>query len=346
MKVGILTFYEGINHGAYLQAYCLYKAILELDVEAEFVSYKPKKLWISEYRYLLSKSPEKLAKNIIKLIKFRIDQKKMNLSKLQLDVNKVDSSKYDLVVVGSDIVWDFKMKLLGSDPIYFGEGLKCKRIASYAPSFGTVNEGDPIPSYVKEGLERFSKISVRDHNSARIVEKCTGQMPKVVLDPTFLVDLSEEVVKPTFSGYILIYAFALRDCEIEMVKDFCKKNELKSIAVGYSHPWCDHNLISVGIFEWLGYFKYADFVVTSTFHGTLYSLHFNKEFCVSMNEAVRSKIESILGDVGLINRVIEKNNSVANIFEGEKIGYESVNDVIGQKRQDCIKFLRDVVEGK
>jgi hypothetical protein len=340
MKIGILTFHDGINHGAFLQAYCLFKAVESYGFDVEMIGYKNFKHWVKEYKaFLWCKSPRKLFHNIIKIIKFRANQKKLKCRHLKFNVRKINTSQYDVIIIGSDIVWDYQMKLLGSDPIYFGHGLKPKKkLISYAPSIGTVNTEDHVPEYVKLGLKKFSNLSARDHKTAQLVKDLTGNEVPVVLDPTFLYSVDEEAVKPKMSGYLLVYAYYLEKKEIDEITHFCKKNNLSCVAIGYSQPWSDLNVIDVDVFEWLGYFKNAKYVVTSTFHGLLYSIHFHKTFCVSLTNANKNKASSILGDLGLSNRVLCGDGSVERLLN-TKIDYAVINPLIDRHLKMSKEYL-------
>ncbi len=342
MKIGILTFHEGINHGAFLQAYCLFKAIKNDGFDVEMIEYKNFKHWVNEYKaFLWCKSPRKLFHNIVKIIKFRNNQKKFKRGRLKFDVRKINTSQYDVIIIGSDIVWDYQMKLLGSDPIYFGHGLKPKRkLIAYAPSIGTVNTKDPIPEYVKSGLKKFSNLSTRDHKTAQFVKDLTGHEPLVVLDPTFLYSLEEEVIESKMNGYLLVYAYYLKEKAFDEMTHFCKKNNLSCVAIGYSQSWCDLNIIDVDVFEWVGYFKKAKYIVTSTFHGLLYSIHFQKTFCVSLTDANRNKVSSILGDLELSDRLWWGDESVESLLNTE-IDYSLINPLINRHLKISKKYLLD-----
>src|SRR5690606_3808547 len=202
----------------------------------------------------------------------------MNLGPLMFHSRKI-KGKYDYVIVGSDIVWNFKDPFLGSDPIYFGQGLDGTRLISYAPSFGNISISDSLPDFVSRGIKNFEKISVRDTNSAEIIKNISGVEPETVLDPTFLIDPSpfERVVSRPHP-YLLVYAYHLREHEIRSAKAFAKQRGLQTVAVGYRCDWADKNVIALGPFEWLGYFKNASYVLTSTFHGTIFSLKYQKNF--------------------------------------------------------------------
>lgn len=328
MKVGILTFHDGINHGAFLQAFSTYKFLQQNGFEAEIINYKNRFHNSNELKaFLLRKNPVVVFFNILKIVEFKKDQKSMNLQEFTTDIRKI-SPGFDAIVVGSDVVWNYSDNLLGNDPVYFGVGLNCKNLVSYAASFGSVSEDDLRPEFVVDGLKTFKSISVRDVNSANIVESITHQRPLIVIDPTFLIDFCT-YEKPTSlpkDKYILIYAYRLHPNEIDSIVSFAKKNSLKIISIGYKCKWADKNVIALGPFEWLSYFKHASYILTSTFHGTIFSIKYRKIFSTSLNENNRNKTVSLLDALGLQNRAVEGYDPTR--FFADEINYESVEQLL------------------
>ena len=148
MKIGILTFHEGINHGGFFQAFSTYSFLKSEGYDVEIINYKNKTHWLTEYKaFLVTKNPKRLISNIKKIFAFKKDQKSMNLGPFTKDISRIKEN-YDVIVVGSDIVWNYEWDFLGKDPVYFGHGLNAKKWVSFAPSFGAVDcEKTSIPDY-------------------------------------------------------------------------------------------------------------------------------------------------------------------------------------------------------
>ncbi len=345
-KVGILTFHDGINHGAYLQAYSLMKTVEKLGFNVEIINYKNRHHWKSEYRaFLIRKNVIMILLNLYKILKFRKAQQKFKLNpqNLLLDSQCLYSTPYDVIIVGSDIVWNFELDHLGKDPVYFGHKLNAQRIISFAPSFGAININTEAPDYVVEGLKKFSAISVRDENSRVLTKKIFNRDPKVVLDPTFLYDFRDVEIEPKFEKFLLVYAFRLRKTEIEQLKKFAALKKLKTIAIGYENYWCDKNVIALDPFEWLGYFKKAAYVATGTFHGTIFCIKYNKNFCISNNDAINNKILAILGNLKLLNRILAEDNT-ANMIFNDTINYAEVNSKLEHLVNDSVRYLKEALD--
>jgi hypothetical protein len=343
MKIGILTFHDGINHGGFFQAYSTFSLLRSWGHDVEIINYKNSTHWFKEYKaFLFTKNPILLLQNIKKISKFKKDQQIFALTSFAKDSRKIDFSKYDVVLVGSDIVWNYEWNFLGNDPIYFGNGINAKKLISYAPSVGAVSPASPIPEYVSKGLKKFKHISVRDENSSRVIEKAIGVTPKIVLDPTFIYNVrgSEKDVEIDFD-FILVYAYQLRKDEIQATIEYARKNNLKTISVAYSNTWCDYNIVSVGPFEWLGYFKKAKHVLTSTFHGTIFSIKYEKNFATSNNNGIATKIRTILENIALKHRVIV-NGNVSSLFD-DRIDYNVVNHKLAVLVDNSMQYLRNAI---
>jgi hypothetical protein len=335
MQIGILTFHEGLNHGAFFQAYSLLHYLLEHGYQAEIINYKNKVHYLSEIRAILTKHPIRLCENLKKSIEFRKDQKSFISTPLITNRKYINIEKYDTIIIGSDIVWNYTWDFIGHDPIYCGNGLEKKKLVAYAPSCGDADI-DNIPEYVRLGLPRFFKISVRDYGTAKMISEVLGVKPPIVADPVLIYDFTNIDIREE-SPYLLVYAYSLREKEIENTLLFAKKYNLKTISVGYYNVWCDKNIIGIGPFEWLGYVQHAQYVVTSTFHGTIFSIKYNKIFVTSNNNHIYNKLSYILDYLGLKNRLVN-DADVVSILE-ENINYQYINPLLSLWIQESQDFL-------
>lgn len=324
MRIGILTFHEGINHGGFHQAFATWQFLKRQGHSVEIINYKNRKHFLFEYAVFLAKrNPQLILENLRKIWAFRRSQKSMCLSALIMNTKRIPSD-FDAIVVGSDVVWNFKKRFFGHDPVYFGQGLVCDRLISYAPSFGDISQRDSAPDYVCKGLRKFHRISVRDRNSQSIVAKVLGHEPEIVLDPTFLIDTTEfeEAVAAPSQKFILVYAYSLRAEEIAAVRSYAQQNDLVILAVGYHCEWADMNITNVNPFQWLTYFRLTSFVITSTFHGALFSIKYRCNFLVSLNDNIQAKLETIVAQLGLEQRL----GIVENIDQFDTpINFDDVN---------------------
>lgn len=340
-KVGILTFHNEINHGSYLQCYALFRSLKNLGYNVEIINYKNFIYWLKEYKvFLVTKNIKTFINNLKKIRKFEKAYKKFELKKLLFTHREVQKKYYDVVLIGSDEVWSFNNPLLNYDPIYFGHNLNANKIVAYATSFGNSSLEDVISQDAVDGLKKFNAISVRDENSQQIIKKILGYKPEIVLDPTFLYNFKGEEIEPPYKNYILVYAAIPEQKYVEKLKEFGKKQNKKLVSIAYKNNWCDVNVIALDPFEWLGYFKNADYIITSTFHGTIYSIIYRKQFTVIPQKDKRNKIISFTNLLPFENVLTDGN---LNLLLSKKIKYANIIKRIDFLRRDSIKYLTEVL---
>jgi len=320
MKIGILTLHRSINPGAFFQAYCLQQHLAQEGHDVYIIDYCSTKNSLNQLRaILLKKNPIKAINNAKKYFSLRKSIKsKFNL----LNPNKV--KKLDVIIVGSDIVWDFKNHFFGFDANYFGDEL-FNNIGhiSYAASCGSRSYNDFPEKVVRLIKNNFSAISVRDMNTFNLVKKRVKSKADIVLDPTLIYDLSCEAPKEKIGRkYILIYAF-ISDAQAKQIKEFSKKNDLKIISVGYHNSFSDRNEIGIDPFKWLAYFRDAEYVITSTFHGVLFSINFKKRFCYLKAPETDIKLLTTLNQLGLNDRIASNEEGIFQVLSKD-INYNLV----------------------
>lgn len=308
MKIGILTFHDGINFGAFLQAYSTKQKLELLGHQVEIINYKDSWFAFKELAYAFRMN-QKFVSNAKKIWKFRASHKLMNMTKPNSDLASFDG-RYEVVFFGSDEIWNINNLGFGYDLSYFGKGLSNTKKVAYAPSFGSTQADDDKLSMVKEYLLDFEAISVRDKNSQKIVTDLTSSKPTIVPDPTFLVNQMDWCVEPKVKGdYILVYAYVLQPEHIEVMKEYSKKNKLKLVSVGFHYPWCDENYLGINPFEWVGFFKNAKYVFTSMFHGTIYSILTRRDFTTFMDPYRLQKFSTLLDTLDIHDRIYNGKNS-------------------------------------
>jgi hypothetical protein len=343
MKVGILTFHDGINYGAFFQVYSLQSFLLRHGFDCQVINYKSLGFTNREYRVFLKlRQPIYSIRNIRKIMQFKEAHKKLRLTKRIFTQKGLSELSFDRIVIGSDEVWNFGTRLIGYDPVYFSQGLRAERMISYGASFGSIRTGRLVPEQLKEALGRIAYVSVRDGNSASIMRTISDKPVRIVLDPTFLVDLRSELVLPREKEFILVYG-AFSSKMVHEVVEYAKLVGKKTISVGYRLPWCDVSLDTLSPFQWLGYFVTADRVVTTMFHGMICSILNQKEFCMFITPYRQNKLGSFLSDVGLADRMVDENVSLKDIFS-RKIDYSNVNSILQTKRRESEKFLLEALQ--
>jgi len=335
---GIVTFHDGINFGAYLQVYALHKYLLRLGIDNEIINYKNRIHWFNEYKcFLYTKNPKKLLSNIIKIYKFRKEQKKFKKTPFFSNIESYQMENYEAIFFGSDEIWNFENPLFGLDLFYFGKGLQANKFIAYAASFGNLSEETIIPEEIKILLSRFSNISVRDENSSKILRKFYSRQVEITLDPTLLYDFSAEEIDCPYDDFIMVYTTGFDEVTQRKVKEYAAYKNKKLISVGYRNKFCNINKIAVGPFEFLGYCKKANEIITSMFHGILFSIKYKKNFCLIIDPYRINKL-SLLKILGLENRIRDTKDSLDNILS-KNIDYRYVDSVLAREKEKSEAYI-------
>ena len=352
MHVGILTFHNGPNYGGHFQALGMAQAISAMGHDVETIHYKNE----LHYRGQLIKPwvyrrPLKLWHDWLKHREFDRAVKELPLSSgdLAIDPSKIDWNRYDAIVVGSDIVWNRSILGLGRDEVYFGRfPTEFKgRLIAYAPSIGPMPIDYECPSWMPEALGRFSFIGARDPNTASFVELHTGNRPPIVADPTWLVDpvAPSGGRKDRIDDRILVYSFPLVGPDkkfAEAIQSFASENGLKIDVTGYYQGWGDRNLGSVSPDRWQRMFGTYRYIASGTFHGGLFSIREEAQFCIITHPAIDTKLEQALKVTQLEDRLIQSPEAIAETLR-QSIDFEKVRPLRQSYADQSLALLADAL---
>jgi len=340
---GIVTFHDGINFGAYLQVYAMQGALNRLGVDSVVINYKNKSHWKAEYWcFLRTKKPRVLINNVRKIFKFKRDQRLINQTAFSFDSGAFKDIPLDGVFFGADEIWNCANPLFSLDAFYFGESFQHVRRISYAASCGALSDKPGIDLKAATLLEGFHALSVRDENTRRLVESATGKSPEIVLDPTLIYDFTGCERLPDMENFILVYTFGLPLAVQNAIRAFATKRGKKLVSVGYLNTFCDINIIAVGPFDFLGYVKKADFVITSMFHGVMFSIKYNKQFALLVDSYRTNKLETTLKIFELHDRIVGDFRSIDDI-EADPIDYQVLDARMEQAQQSSLGFIKRAV---
>jgi hypothetical protein len=304
MRVGILTYHDGPNHGAFLQAWATYKTLICAGYKVEVVNYKNINHSKNDGRIRLLKrrNPIAVFRQWNKLRVFRDAQKGFKLGAFMSDPTLLKKDRYDCIVIGSDVVWNYK--IFGYDPVYFGD-VNAKRIISFSASFGSVLHDDEHPGRMCADLKSFDGISVRDQNTKRIVKEVSGRNAALTLDPTLIYDFDDETEGSVCNvPYMVVYSYRQSEAIVKKINSYSKSNGLKSFCLGYppafgSSRFYNRVNMSVGPFDWIKYYRGASVIWTSTYHGVIFSLKYRKPFFYVSNDSAHNRVESLLNMAGI-----------------------------------------------
>jgi len=373
VKIGILTFHFSDNYGAALQAYALRRWLTEQGHHVSFIDYRPAHIEHGG-RLSLPTSPAKLradlkiiylaASSFInqhfgnrgqkeKFVRFREHflAIKSDSAPTDSDASLAAAKSFDLIVAGSDQIWS-PSQHFGFDPNYFlsfAKNFHARKI-SYAASFGRDSVSSSEEAQLPQLLQNFDAISVREASGVPLVERAIGRRPANVPDPTLLHNNYSELTDRTSykheDPYIFCYGLRSPD-NIRQTADLVSK-QLNYPILSPHNPhrrWIEiGNTVYPDPGEWVSLVKNARFVVTNSFHGTVFALLFRKPFIVAglTGERVSANARAInlLRAVHLESRFTStfSEQSVKTLMSNE-IDWAEVDKRLADLRQTGNEFL-------
>lgn len=360
MKLGIITHYNVLNHGAVLQLYALEQVLRKKGYDVKALTFSKNMDFLDEdasvkYNISIKSIPfyvNYMIKKGIKKTYFNVLKKK-KLDKFKLENNMIGeyySRTKDIngVFIGADEIFSIEP---GLNPVFYGMGVPCKNVYSYAASFGPTNldfivEHNSL-EFVNGGFNHLNKIGVRDKNSLELVKNISGLNAILNCDPVILYDFEEEkrlFKKNINEKYILVYAYDNNmndESEVKEIKRFAKEKELKIYSVGFYHKWADKN-INVNPLELMEYVSNAEFVVTDTFHGTVISIVMNTPFATKVR-GNRNKLGYLLEEYDSLGNEIHSFSDVKQIYENST-DFNKINQLIEKNRTSSMKYLESCLD--
>ena len=337
MKYYNLTFCDKLNYGAMLQCYSLQKMCEKLGCEIVHLNFKEK---LSFKSFIKSMFPRK-RKMIHNSKIFIEDYIRSKLITNNLETTLSLERDEIVLLVGSDQVWN---------PLIDNNSFLCKfsfphvRKRSYACSLGIFKKDEKMCNLIPF-LEDFENVSVREIDAYEYFKKIS-KLKKVScdLDPTLLVESSfwkEMAIDKHISipeHFILVFGIFWLDKYNEELEKIHKETGVSIISISESKRiFCTKNMYGVSPLFFLTLFLRADYVITSSYHGTCFSIIFEKPFCALINPNAPSRITCLLETLDLKDRIFDV--PVLN-FE---CSFEHSSRRLNELRKDSLSVLKDAI---
>ncbi len=380
-KIGLCICYNVNNFGSALQCFATVRSIKKMGYDSEIIRYKKNKVFFfkslfrifnpymieGKYKRFLSKLNrlfrkeyrDSLIMRISKFEEFRSEYFKPLLSKIYYGYAALceSSKEYSCVLTGSDQLW----LPSGLSTNFYNLKFVSNEVwrVSYASSFGTSS----IPWYqrsrTKDYLSRIHCISVRENSGKEIVKDLTGRDVPVVVDPTLLLsreEWEEQIPKNNIIGkpYLFAYLLGKNKEHRRLVENVAKKLNLQVVSILH----CDHyNVADVGFGdvhpiagpkEFVNLIRYADYVCTDSFHGSIFSVLHEKQFIVfnryteNSTVSTNTRIDSLLKNLNL-----EERRYKSDLFDEliAPIDYAEVRQNVQNMRNFSIDYLQNSLNG-
>ena len=369
LRTGLITFHFSHHYGAQLQAFATMKAIRGLGHDCEIINYRLPDAVRASQLYKKTASVRGIVSDAHTTLHYaqfkrRVDRFNAFVAEEMPQTAKryggfadlqADPPSYDVYVAGSDQIWNpyiFEDKQF--DPSFLLAFAKEGRKISYAPSFAVSELPEDKAQQLKDYLEPFSALSVREKRGQTLVERCTGRTARVVLDPTLLLrreDWAAQAAAPKDKKpYILCYFVSDPGAAASYAKALAERTGLPIVQLAGARrkiDGCSKLVFDAGPREFLGLFQNADYVVTNSFHGAVFSLQFGRPFFTSMSpkelaNPTDSRIYSLLSRLGCADRIIGL-DSTAPVDAA--IDYDIVNARLDEARADSLAYLKAAIEG-
>lgn len=372
--VGLFSFHKEYNYGTMLQAYALYQSIKYLGFNAEYISFSQGKanslrkkiktatiLFFKDFSGFQAALTNKKPNNFWNSPEFELTKKAFDEfhNKFIPHTESIYTPEnyfeliplYNKFVVGSDQTWS-PYRYSKKNPLFLSFIDNGKLKHAYAPSIGTSNFPEDLKDLYRKELGDFNHISCREKAGCVILESILKRPIEYVLDPTLLLtaDQWDELsLNQTISEkYILCYFLGNRS----YVQKFAEKlSQETSLPIYYivttpHYLQFDNCLLGVGPRQFTSLIKNAEYVCTDSYHGTLFSINYQKTFYSFMKregglEAIdNSRILDILSNLNISNR-FKLNNDFS--FEQE-IDYTKVTPIINKLRDASKRFLKSILD--
>lgn len=348
-----MTFHGALNFGSALQAYALQTCISGMGHDVRIVDYRAKDY--EQYRLLSPTHPRALLKTLGNFSAYRRRARGFGAfihEHLKLtprsyswrDERRLDevADQFDCFVCGSDQIWNLDCTRGAVGPYFLSFAGDRRRVA-YAPSLAhtSFRPENFDKALVARYLSAFDFLSVREKETRPLFQALTDKPISVVVDPTLLLDAASfgKIAAPNPAGSDYIFVYLLRSCS-ELVESAIRISVDTGMPVVYVS---EHdlpipggvNVFGIGPSEFLAYVRGADRVLTNSFHATVFSLQFHRDFVAFPTDRSAARMTDLLGEVGLGRRASMR--AVASVPRDEN--WAAVDRALVRLRENSLSYL-------
>ena len=354
-----ITFHSAHNYGAVLQAYALQQTFLKLGFSNQIInSSKDKNSIFKQVRLASAKAfvagiienalrasqYAKMRNSYLRFESFINDELSLTKKYQTIEELRSEPPSADCYIAGSDQVWN---AVNGCFPAFFLDfGTAKTRRVSYAASMGTYNLSTENEKELVGYLRTFSKISVRESEAGKYIEERTACKCLVNVDPVFLLNENEwgkVCAEPQFKDkYILCYPL-MQDRALNPILQKLKKltglpvvllsQNARNVVKG------DRYVRDAGPKEFLSLIKNAEYVVTTSFHGTAFSVIFQRKFFSMPAKHSPTRVYNILEKLKLQERIVNSADDVKQL----DIDFSMSNIILKAEREKSFGYLRNIM---
>ena len=369
-----MTIFQVPNYGSVLQAFATQTVLEKLGYECDVINYNYPNDWHYRHGFIRPSALKQRVKKALGLLGIHVDKFKtgietfrksrLNLTRLYKDLDDLaaeDWSGYTALITGSDQVWNPRF-LKGDSAFMLSFGQDVRRI-SIASSFAC----DSLPSELihkyKSCLARYSAISVREGSGLRILREQLGlECPScTMLDPTLLLSADEWTSKlklrdkPDCRKYVLLYVLDYAFDPRPQILDIAAKmkeryacDTIITFSERDSPEVSELGAVSVevrSVDEFVGYFKNATVVVTSSFHGTAFALNYSRPLISVCPQKSDERQQGLLNELGIPSNGVAATSPIESI-DTLDADYDTfkVQSALTARRQKHLEWIKASIE--
>lgn len=359
-SVGIVTFFKSYNYGVWLQAYATQTFFEKEGYKVQIINYankleKQTTSYFFKEKNRVSGYITSFAKSIlfgkVKYYKKGFANHMNEYYKLSpneyTDISEMDNVSYDILVAGSDQLWNPHRTYGDLDPVFLLQFGKCDKRISLSTSLGSDEVRVEDKSVFATAFKKFSAISVREDFARNQLRDLCDIPIKVILDPTFLLNRADwsaitkkrSIKQAPTKGYILTYFVSpnkrsSKYCNI--IKDYSKILGIPVLAVQFSRakstPY-NKKILGASISDFIYLIENSTLMITDSFHGVALSVNLGKEFIAIENKENPERVKYLLNNLGLLKRI---DLLVKDYY---KIEYDCVNEKLDALRKDSRDWI-------
>lgn len=358
MKIYTVTYLIN-NYGSILQAFALQSRLREFGAEPEILVKLPKqrpsriKLWLSVLKPVKHYSLMQRIKKRLHVRRYAEKNKKLsqfrnsNISYATIEDEQSfckNISTRDLFLAGSDQIWSVALAPLSKWYTMQWIDKKGVKKYSYAASIGLSELSEEQINVYKEGLSDFQIISLREKQAVQLLSPVFPAKVRQDLDPTLLYDKTfwRRIESPRLveEPYVFVYMLRPDNDVIKLAKRIAQEKGYKVI---YTGLLADHyndvkTVCDAGISEFLSYIDHAESVVVNSFHGTVFSVLFEKPFLSVKVASTSSRVESFLEMIGLMSQYVEDVNRAYSLNPD----FSAALKIVEKEREKSLEYLKSI----
>ena len=376
MIIAVTTFFQSqTNYGQLLQGYALQQVLMQQGhypyiVQYGFHEHKPSVLGIDYPSYSLNKLQSQVQITADSGTKSNRHFDDFRRQHLNLSANFYNSlleiqenpPLADCYITGSDQVWAQLLSREDNRIFFLDFGSSHHLRIAYAPSFSLESYPEELVPLLGQHLHRFDALSVREKSGVGICRKA-GYEALCVVDPTMLLDgeyyrqLAKESTTEMPTDYMLVYHVNIQRRDLpcwDSISQYNQRQGLRAVAVhANSEGRTDSEFLEDAeylypcIQDWIRLIDGSRYVLTSSFHGMIFSILLHKPFLVSLRPefmfAGNDRIFTILQELGLEDRIATSEVDMDKLMS-QPINWSMVDQRVEHLRQQSLDFLKESLQ--